>query len=243
MGDIRMSTGLKQAILSESDVGDHKLVSNTVSFTTSQILDTGNLASFLPGDIVKVHLGLNDHVVAQVISGDANQLTFYADSFTIEASGSYRMIEKLVSSGSLSKSLSNGVIGLFSSPRPIDADASEGTAVLLALLTRGGASFAAGVSVNGLNTKLNGTILDRAIDPNTGSQEIWTGLGLTDGTVTWGRYYDNSYTTGSSTTAKRFDGDAGDTSGFNFYMQNGRSVAVGGPVTVDSINLSIYGKK
>lgn len=240
-----LSTGLQKAVLAGTDIGESKLISDTVSFTASQILDTGKLSAYLPGDFVKVHLGANDHVVAQVISGDADQLTFASGSFAVEAAGSLRMIERLVSSGAIGPVLTNGVIGIFSSPIPISADASEGSAVLLALLTRGGTldTFTPGLSLYGANFKLNGTILDRAINPSTGVQEVISGGSLLEngetGTATWARHYDNNYTTGASTSAVRMDGTAGDTSGFNYYLPSGRTIGGTAPVILQSINVSI----
>jgi hypothetical protein len=230
----RLSTGFKKAFSSGIYLPTETLNSNTVEFTASQILDTGKLGGFARHDFIIVKEGVNAGVRAQVISGDNDQLTFAAGTFTAEAAGGQRYLEQIRGGAGYVEPMSNGILHLYSAPMPTTADMSEGSAVLLARLTRKGLSFAAGVSENGLNLEWDAVTgeLTIAIDPETGELEEWKGVGLGDGTVTWGRFYANDLSTGASTDAVRFDGDAGDTSSSLFYMPNGRLVTLGGNVTV-----------
>jgi hypothetical protein len=238
-----LSTGLQKSVIDELSVSLEELFSDTVSFTATQILDTGKFSGFARHDLVRVRGGANAGVTARVISGDSDQLTFAAGTFSVESAGSARLIEKISTGGSYSIAMTNGVIHLYSSPMPIDADAAEGAAVLLAVLTRNALPFAAGVSENGLNLEWDAASKKavRAVDPETGIREVWSGAGIAVGTVTWGRYYGNSHTLGASTTARRIDGDAGDTASSFFYMPNGRAVVVGGPVTVTEVGIGAKG--
>lgn len=239
----RLSTGMQKAVLSGLPPSTITLNSNTVQFTTNQILDTGKLGAFSRHDFILVREGVNALVKAMVISGDANQLTFDANTFTAAAAGTQLFIEKLAGGAGYVTPLANGVLRLYSAPLPTDADQSESSAVLLAEMTRGGQPFAAGVSENGLNLGWDNAAkkLMIATDPETGLTEVWKGVGLGEGTVTWGRFYANDYVTGSSEDAVRFDGDAGDTSSSFFYMPNGRMVTTGGNITVTKGEMSVQG--
>ena len=230
----RLSTGFKKAFSSGIYLPTETLNSNTVEFTTNQILDTGKLGGFARHDFIFVKQGVNAGVRARVISGDADQLTFAAGTFTAEAAGGQRYIEKINGGAGYVEPMTNGTLRLYSAPMPTTADLSEGSAVLLAEITRGGLPFAAGVSENGLNLEWDEVSdqLTMAIDPETGLVEEWKGVGLDEGTVTWGRFYANDLSTGASTDAVRFDGDAGDTASSLFYMPNGRLITLGGNVTV-----------
>ena len=125
----------------------------------------------------------------------------------------------------------NGVIGIFSGTQPATANDTEGSAVLLALITLNSGAFTAGVSTNGINLSdpVDG-VLSKA------SGETWSGLGLvaagelgTD--ATWFRHYPNGYVTGASTTAARYDGAVGTTSTYELQMSNTK-VVTGIPVII-----------
>lgn len=230
----RLSTGMKKALTGGASLSATTLNSDTVEFTTSQILDTGKLAGFARHDFIRVREGVNAGVKARVISGDANQLTFAAGTFAAAAAGGQVFIEKISGGAGYVEPMTNGILRLYSAPMPTTADLSEGSAVLLAEITRSGLPFVAGVSENGLNLEWDAAArqLTMAIDPETGLVEEWKGVGLAEGTVTWGRFYSNDLSIGASTDAVRFDGDAGDTASSLFYMPNGRLITLGGNVTV-----------
>lgn len=238
-----LSTGLQRGLIGGTQEPSIDVNSDTMSFAENQILDTGNLSGFARHDIIRVRGGANAGVIARVISGDDDQLSFTAGTFAAESAGSAIFLEKISFGGSYSGNFSNSVIHLYSSPMPVSADDSEGVATLLAIISRDALPFTAGVSLNGLNMEWDAAskLAVRAIDPGTGVKEVWKGMGIADGTVTWGRCFGNDYTTGASTSARRIDGDAGDTAGFFYYMPNGRSVVVGGPVTVTGIGIGVKG--
>lgn len=137
-------------------------------------------------------------------------------------------------------SYANGVLAIFSGTQPASADLTEnsaGNVELLALITLNGGAFTAGVATNGINfdTPTNG-ILSKA------DAETWSGLGLaaagTGKTATWCRHYSNSYTTGASTTAKRWDGAVGSSSSFELQLTN-TTIVEGVPVQIRTYTRTI----
>lgn len=108
----------------------------------------------------------------------------------------------------------NGVLEIYSGTQPGSADDAE-TGDLLCVITQGGGAFTAGEANNGLNFGVpnNGTI-----DKDT--TETWSGKVLKTGTAGWFRFYDNSYTKGATTTAKRFDGAISTSSSAELQMLN-----------------------
>lgn len=131
----------------------------------------------------------------------------------------------------------NGVIGIFSGTQPATANDSEGSAVLLALITLNSGAFEAGVATNGINLSdpVDG-VLSKA------SGETWSGLGLaaagelgTD--ATWFRHYTNGYVTGASNTP-RYDGAVGIVSTYELQMSNTK-VVTGIPVIITGYTRTI----
>jgi len=108
----------------------------------------------------------------------------------------------------------NGVLEVYSGTQPGSADDEE-TGELLCVITEGGGPFVAGSPDNGLNfgEPSNGTV-DKV------SSETWSGKVLKTGTAGWFRFYDNTYTKGASTTAKRFDGAISTSSNAELQMLN-----------------------
>lgn len=119
----------------------------------------------------------------------------------------------------------NGVLAVFGgASQPASAESTEAGTLLL-LFTVDGGAFTGGQPTNGLNF---GSPLNGVVDKS--STETWRGTVLaaasTGTTATYARFYDNSYTTGASTTAKRFDmpilSVAG---GYGLYMSDTTLVA------------------
>lgn len=125
----------------------------------------------------------------------------------------------------------NGVLAIYSGTQPASADDAE-TGTLLCLITKDGGTFVPGQPGNGLNF---GTPAGGRIDKAT--TEEWKGTVLADGTAGWFRFYDNSYTTGASTTAKRFDGTISNTTtqemqtNNTLFMEGDTAKVTGFPVT------------
>ena len=127
--------------------------------------------------------------------------------------------------------LPNFVIGIYDGTQPAAANDTEGSANLLCLITLDGGAFTGGVSTNGLNfdTAVGGVL-------SKPSGAVWKGVGTaaagTSGvTATWFRVYANDYTTGASTTAKRYDGAIGTSTSFELRMTN--------PVIVQDVETTI----
>jgi len=231
------STGLKAAVSGRRLTGSNKLLTDTVEFTANQILDPGKLAAFRAGDFVHASLGSNDDIENQVITGDVDQLTFTADAWTPQASGTSTLIQK-PSSGSLLEVMKNGTLHIYGSPMGSSADEAEGVATLLAILTKNGGAFTPGESSAGFSMELSGAGLVKAIDPLTGVEETVSGAGLVEGTPTWGRWYDNVAVQGASTTAVRMDGQVS-TSSSAFFTISTSIIKVGSPISLISINLDV----
>lgn len=105
--------------------------------------------------------------------------------------------------GSLKDILANAVAAVYTGSQPTSADAAE-TGTLLGYITVNGGAFTPGSPANGLNW-------DASVDGICAkpSAEEWAIIPIADGTAGYIRIYDNSRTTGLSTTAKRFDMSCG----------------------------------
>lgn len=127
----------------------------------------------------------------------------------------------------------NGVLAIYSGTQPTTADEAE-TGDLLCLITESETAFTAGSAAGGLNfdpTPVAGVASKAAA-------ETWTGTVRADGVAGWFRFYDNSYTTGASTTAKRFDGRIG--TGTDAEMQITNTALVkDGEVTISSFPVTL----
>ena len=133
--------------------------------------------------------------------------------------------------------LANFVIGIYGGTQPADANATEGSAPLLALITLAGGAFTGGVATNGLNfdSPADGVLSK----PGAAS---WQGNGLaaagTGTTATWFRVYDNSYTTGADTSTARYDGAISTASSAELQMTN-TTIVEDVPVVLTAFTLTI----
>lgn len=129
----------------------------------------------------------------------------------------------------------NGVLALFSGNQPADCNDTE-TGDLLCLITVGSGAFVAGAPGNGLNFDAPvAGVLSKA------AAEVWSGVGLAAAGVGvsagWFRFYANDYTTGASTTAKRFDG-AISTAPTAELQLSVTTIVEGAPVTINVFNFT-----
>jgi hypothetical protein len=108
--------------------------------------------------------------------------------------------------GSLRNLFKRGILVLYSGAMPATADAAETGTKLLEVTVESGA-FTAGAPANGLQfgAPSSGTISKDA--------ETWSGVGLATGEAGYYVFYDNTYTTGISTTAIRFMGSCSESLG------------------------------
>lgn len=123
-----------------------------------------------------------------------------------------------------------GVIGIFGGTQPASANATEGAAPLLCLITLNSGAHTPGSATNGLTFATpSAGVLSKTV------AETWSGDGLAaagTGTVaTWFRHYDVNHTTGYSTTAVRFDGAISTASTAELQMTN-NVIVEGVPVEI-----------
>lgn len=137
-----------------------------------------------------------------------------------------------VSLAALRTAYENGVLAIFGgAPQPASADAAE-TGTLLCLITVGSGAFTPESPTNGLN-------FDAPVDGvlSKAAAETWSGVGLaaagTGAIATWFRFYDNNYTTGASTTARRFDGAISTSASAELQMST-TTIVEGATVTINT---------
>lgn len=237
---LRLSTGLRNALLSTKAQATDLLTGTTISFGDGtgtggldQILDSNNgLAGFEKRKYITVSGsggGTNDGVF-EILSVAAGAIEVAAGSFTTEAA-SAQIILASANGGSASDVFRNAVIDIYSGSQPATADAAE-TGTKLATITLGGGAFTADAAANGINFDVAASgVLSKD------TAETWSGLGLAAGTAGWFRLYDNGYATGASTTEIRLDGSVA-TSGGQLGLSN-TAITVGGTTTVDTATLTM----
>lgn len=229
-----ISTGMKLALLSAAPSVSVSLIASTISFGDGDgtggldtINDSGSgLGVFKVDDFILVIGGTNNNKLVKALSVAVGKIEVVAGAFATAATGTAVCLVK-ISSGSFAEIMKNSVAEARTGARPTTADHTE-SGTLLVTFTRNTAAFSAGNSANGLNVGgIDGTTLNKAIDPVTGVEEIWRGIGLNGGgTAGHIRWYTNAKTTGASTTAVRMDGTVG-TLGADANMSPGVTVGDG----------------
>lgn len=232
---LRLSTGLRNALLSTKSAATDLITGTTISFgdgtgtsSRDQILDSANgLAGFEKRKYITVagsSSGTNDGTF-EILSVAAGIIEVAAGSFTTESAGS-QIILASANGGSISDLFRNSVLDIYSGSQPANADAAE-TGTKLVSITLSSGAFTGGNATNGLNFDIStdGRLV-KDVD------EVWSGLGLAAGTAGWFRFYANPYTTGSSTSAVRLDGSVA-TSGGQLNISN-TAITIGGTTTIDS---------
>jgi hypothetical protein len=236
---IRLSTGLRNAMLDEKAEVQEAYTADTISFGDStgtggndQILDSADgLADFSVGDKITVFGSTSNNFTAEILAveTDGSAIEVAAGNVTTEAAGD-QVVLASARGGSLADLFRYGVMRIFAGSMPTDADTTEGSTALVEI-TQGSGTFVAGTEDNGL---LLGNVSSGVLAQETG--ETWSGAATSTGTAGWFRFYDNALTTGASTTAIRFDGDIA-TSGAALNMSN-TSITSGGTVTIDSVSIT-----
>lgn len=235
---LRLSTGLRNALLDKKAEANNLMSDSTISFEEGsgtdgrdRILDSGDgLAGFVKRGKVTVSGSSSNDGSYEVLAVAAGYLEVASGSLTAEAAGSTITVAG-ATGGSVSDLFQNCVIDIYSGSQPSDADSGE-TGTKLVTITLGGEDFTGGSATNGINF---GEVASGVLHKEAG--EVWSGEGVEDGTAGWFRIYDNSYVTGDSTSEIRMDGAVA-TSGSQFNMSN-TAVVVGGTTTVDSVALTL----
>lgn len=237
---IRLSTGLRDAMLDKRAEAKNQLTATTISFGdgtgtggNDQILDSANgLADFIVGDTINVTGSTSNNVTSEILAveSDGSAVEIVAATLTTEAAGD-QVVLASARGGSIADIFRQGVIRIFAGSMPTDADTTEGSTALVEI-TQGSAAFVAGTEENGLNL---GQGASGILYQEEG--ETWSGVATSTGTAGWARFYDNSLSTGASTTAIRYDIDIA-TSGAAFVMTN-TAITSGGTTTVDSVAITM----
>ncbi len=233
----RLSTGLRNGMLSANSFPIHLITGITYSFEdgtgtdgADRIADSG--AGFVTdGFEVGERISLagstsNDFEDVIVLAVAAGYIEAAAGTLATEAAGDQVIIAGAAGGGSMDEILRNGIIEIYTGSQPATADLAE-SGTLLLRISVGSEAFTPGTATNGLNLA---TAVDGEATKESG--EVWSGVGLAEGTAGWFRFYDNDYITGASTSAKRFDGVCGVGSGE--LRMSSLSVATGATSTVDS---------
>jgi len=188
-----------------------------------------DLSAFAAGDIINVFGSTsNDGVFA--VTNAATDTLQVQEAVTAETGQTCFL--GVVFGGSFRELFKNGVMDIFAGSQPASADDDESGYTLLCTITRSSNTFTPGDGQNGLNFDpvSAGTLTKR-------SAETWSGVNDTDGTAGWFRFYDNDKTTGSSSTAIRFDGAVA-TSGAQLNMSS-TSLTSGATTTIDSFAVTL----
>ena len=235
---LRLSTGLRNALLDKKATANNLMVGTTISFeegtgtdSRDRIVDSGDgLASFVRRGKVTVSGSTSNDGAYEILAVAAGYIEIAAGSLTTEVAGD-TVILAGATGGSFSDLFQNSVLEIYSGSQPANAD-SDDTGTKLAVITLSSGAFSSGSPTNGINF---GEVSSGVLAKEAG--EVWSGVGLAAGTAGWFRLYDNSYTTGASISAVRLDGSVA-TSGGQLNMTN-TSITIGGTTTVDSVALTM----
>lgn len=225
------STGLRNSVLGAQDTTG---VDTTIAFTvTTNVITTAQnflTLGFRPGDTIDISGSVLNNMVTTIISVAANGLTMVVAGTLVNESAGLDVIITAVSKA-FKDVFRNNIIRIYSGvgSAPADASAAE-TGTLLLRLTKSSGAVVPGLAANGNNfDAIAAGVLSK--DSN-----VWSGVGLVDGTAGYWRLYDNGETTGSSATAKRCQGLCG-MSGTEFVMSS-TSVVAGATITLDVFNVT-----
>lgn len=239
---LRLSTGFRKQLMGGLAVVSAVKVGASISLTKNEsgndtISDSGGgfiTSGFKPNRYVHI-----SGATTAENDGDFLVSAVTANTITLSDAGILSLSEAFPATGVLSQArgmagvdlLQNGVIRIFAGTQPETADAVE-TGTFLVEFTLSAGAFTPGYADNGLVWYDYGSGLIGK--PAAAS---WQGVCEATGTMGWFRCYDNSRTTGASTSAVRFDGSVS-TSGSNM---TGTSVAAraGTTVSIDTWTLQL----
>jgi hypothetical protein len=235
---IRVSTGARNRNLGDAAPDMALMAVNTIAIVdggegSDTITDTDDgfvTAGFVAGDTINIAGSTADDGAYPCTGVAAGTLTFATGSFTGQAAGNVIALAA-ARGGSVKDTFRNGIIKIYSGSQPANADtAASGTHLLT--VTVGSGAFTAGAEANGLEF---GTAASGEIAKATG--EVWSGVGLADGTAGWGRFYANATDAGgASTTLYRIDFSVG-TTGADLNMSS-TSIVTGSTYTIDTFKLT-----
>ena len=235
---LRLSTGLRNALLDKKAEAANLIVATTISFESGtgtggrdRILDSGNgLGDYIRRDTVTVSGSTSNDGNYEILAVANGYLEIAAASLTNESAGDTVVLAG-ARGGAFVDLFRNCIVDVFTGSQPVSADAAE-TGSKLVSITLSSGPFTGGSAENGINF---GEVASGVLHKEAG--EVWSGLGLVAGTAGWFRFYANDYVLGASVTAIRMDGGVA-TSGSQFNLSN-TYITVGGTTTVDSVSLTL----
>ena len=235
---LRLSTGLRNALLDRKAQAINIVSGTTISFEDGtgtsgrdRILDSASgLGGYIRRDMITVIGSTSNNGSFEILAVADGYIEIPAGSLTTEIAGD-PVILAGARGGSFVDLFRNCVLDIYSGSQPTGADSAETGSKLVSITLSSGA-FTSGEDTNGLNF---GEVSSGVLSKEAG--EVWSGLGIVSGTAGWFRVYDNSYTTGTSTSAVRFDGNIA-TSGAQFNISN-TAITKDGTTTVDSVALTL----
>ena len=238
---LRLSTGLRNALLSNGVVADR---TKTLAGTTFSLVDSGTeitlddsgngLGVYAAGDIIQVTTSTQT-AIAVVATAAAAQITFtVVDAFAAEAGGE-RWIISDVTSGSFAEIFKGSQMRIYSGGQPADASATESGTLLCTITDASGAV----TSGNGTNGLFFGVAASGTVAKKTG--QVWSGVNAATNTAGWFRVYpvDVDDNDGAETTPAliRFDGSVS-TSGAELNMSS-TALTSGATTTIDTFTVTL----
>jgi len=241
---LRLSTGFRQAMLGAIPARSAVVVytattiaavdggasDDTLTDSDSKFVDEG----FAVGDSVLAigWSGANAGFVGPVTltAVAAGTLTFATGSLIASDAAGESITLVAIRGGAFRDIFKHGVLEIYSGSQPATADKAESGTKLLRITVSSG-SFSAGAPTSGLlfGAPSAGVIAKTA--------DVWSGVGLANGTAGWWRLYDNAYTTGGGTSGVNIDGNCA-TSGGDLNMAS-LTVTLSATTTIDSFSVTL----
>lgn len=241
---IKLSTGLRQALL-----GARASKSAVVTYTATTIaaVDGGGSADtftdsangfvtggFAVGDSIMTFGWTGDNAGSYgpfVLTGvEQGTLTVATGSIIASDAASESITIVALKGGAWRDIFKDGVLDIYSGAMPATADAAE-TGTKLVSVTVASGAFTAGLPAAGLEF---GAPSAGAIAKDS---DTWSGVGLATGEAGYYVFYDNAYTTGSSSSAIRFMGTCGE-SGTDMVMSDA-TVTEAATKTIDTFIITL----
>ena len=242
---IKYSTGLRDKIqgleatvkgaligttlaLVDGGVGEDSITHSGNGFITN--LFTPGAKLFLKGATTSA----NDAAVTgvRISTVAAGMITFATGTVIAAETFAAGTVLAVAQGGSLKDILKDGILRIYSGAQPATADIAVSGTLLLSI-TVGSGVWAAAAFGNGL--EFENDPLAGEIEKNS---EVWSGLGLANGTAGWFRFYANSEDAGlGSTILPRIDGSIG-TAGSDLVMAS-TAIVTGRTYTVDTFKLTL----
>lgn len=181
----------------------------------------------------------NANKYVKVLSSSTNQLEVAAGSFTAYPAGGQVFLVEYDIGGSIATIMQNSHIRLFNEAPPASANDQElGTPICE--ITLNGNPFQAGVPLNGLNFGLDGLVMKRATDPETGAPEIHQGNPTVTTSANSFYWYANDLITGASISSIRIVGAVtGGSGGGDLDLKSGNNLTIGIPVQINEVRIEI----